>query len=115
MGEWGGDKASVGSGPVSPFPCHSALPGWELLSPGQSDLIWHPLCFLQEQGSQPAVLNQGIVSFLCQNRTFGGKENFKNKTLFKNALPVPKPSHLTADSWADASGTNSIFCFLSFR
>lgn len=48
--KWGGHKARVGSGPVSPppFHCHPALPGWELLSPGQSDLIWHPLCFLQE-------------------------------------------------------------------
>lgn len=108
---WGAHRARVGSGPVSPspFPCHPALPGWELLSPGQSDLIWHLLCFLQEQGSQPAALNQGIVSFLCRNRTYGGKENFKNKTLFKNVLPLPKPSHLMADSWADTSVTNSIF------
>lgn len=110
---WGGPRASVGSGPVSPSPfrCHPALPGWEQLSPGQSDLIWHPLCFLQEKGSQPALWNQGIVSFLCRNRTFGGKESFKNKMLFKNALPLSKPSHLKADSWADTSATNNFFCF----
>ena len=49
----------------------SALPGWELLSPGQSDWVWYPLYFLQEQGGQPAVLNQGIVSLLYRNREIG--------------------------------------------
>lgn len=67
----------------------SRLAGWELLSPGQSDRVWHPLYFLQEQGGQTAVLNQGIVSLLYRNRAFGGKENFKNKTYLKMHFPSP--------------------------
>lgn len=37
--------------------------------------------FHQEQGGQPAVLNQGIVSFLYRNRAFGEKKkkNLKPK------------------------------------
>lgn len=62
-----GHRVGVGSGPGSLLSSSltlSMLLGWELLSPGQSDWVWYLLCFLQEQGGQPAVLHQGIVLLL---------------------------------------------------
>lgn len=82
-----GHRAHLGSGPGS---LSSSL-----ALHGQPDQVWYLLYFHQEQGGQPAVLNQGIVSFLYRNRAFGEKENSKTKSYLKMHFSSPYPTSKT--------------------